>query len=285
MYPAGHVKLSTHIGPPVVLPVGWQQLVKSTPAGPQIVHGHAVQPVACTAGRQPAPPPPNAMQISPAAQTLPQPPQLNGSVFVLTQPPLQVRVPVGHVVVVVQAVPMQRCAAVHIVPHVPQSALLTLLTHAPPGPHAAPPAAQEHVPPEQTSPSLQGAPQPPQFNGSVIVSVQAFVPPPIGHDVVLPGQAQVLAVHVSPAAQRLPHMPQLRGSVVRSAHVPKPHITPGAGQVQAPLMHVPPVPQRRPQPPQLLASVETSTQVPPQLMPEPGQMQTPPVHVAPVAQR
>jgi hypothetical protein len=209
------------------------------------------QDVAHAPSTQNAPPP------SIALQTLPQPPQLFGSLCVAVQTPLQRvpslahrQVPAWQVVPLPQRMPqppqleLSVCSSTqapshcssplgqrhwppwHVVPlpqtlpHAPQSlSLLDTSTHAPEQYDSIAPASagQVHLPAEHVAPSVQTLPQAPQLCGSDCSLTQAFAQ-------FVRGDVHT-SVHVpfeqtSPAAQALLQAPQSFGFDARSTHVP-----------------------------------------------------------------
>ena len=200
-----------------------------------------------------------ALQVSPAAQVMPQPPQLFGSLSVLAQPleqqvspaaqmvPLQAQAPLVQVSGAVQALPQapqlalsslvsaqvpafgsqQTCGKVQLTPVEPHGQLLPLgeqpvaPQHSVPVAQAAPPPHWQ-TPPEQVSPGLQAWSHVPQWNGSLCRSTQPT-----------PAQQVSLPLHAEPPAQRqtppeqpspvwpqaAPQLPQLATSPCRSEQV------------------------------------------------------------------
>ncbi len=128
--------------------------------------------------------PPRQLQVpithcSPVGQTVLQPPQLNGSVWLFVQRPAQAVCPAGHAA---HAPARQACPAGQTLPHMPQlNESVWRLTQAPL--HDVDPIGHAHVPALQVSPTPQSRPHMPQFVRSVIVFVH--VPPhtvvPAGH--------------------------------------------------------------------------------------------------------
>jgi hypothetical protein len=126
-----------------------------------------------------------SMQVSPVAQTLPQLPQLLGSLVVLRQPLAQQVVPPVHA-----GPPLQLVGVLH-------------------------------VPATHVSPVAQGLPQLPQFFGSVDVSVQPVaqhvsVPVQTGPPLQLGGVTQAPPLQVAPVGHTWSHPPQFLGSVSMS---------------------------------------------------------------------
>lgn len=136
------------------------------------------------------------------------------------------------------------------------------------------PQLPTQVPAAQLAPTAQGAPQLPQFAGSVWVFTHVKTPFTVQQvspaAQVTPPQVtpalQVPAVQLSPAAQAWPQDPQLLLSVRVSAHVPPQHACPAAShgtppQVQAPATQVSPAAQACPHDPQFSGSFEVSRHV------------------------
>jgi hypothetical protein len=103
-------------------------------------------------------------------------------------------------------------------------------THVPPHSSAFRPR-QTHAPPAQLSPAAQGMPQPPQWSGSVSVSVQIETPS-FAHTVLGAAQAetQVPASQSSPSPHSCSHVPQWLASTAVSTHAPRQRSVPD-GQV------------------------------------------------------
>jgi hypothetical protein len=218
------------------------------PQAPQLllslwVSMHAVPHNAVPAGQAQLPP----AQMEPAGQALPQVPQLFTSVWVLTQAPPQLVGVLGWQ---------------QIVPGCPLAKTPAAQTSPVGQPTGAVP--QWHPPPEQVSPGLQALPQPPQFAGSLWVSVQ--VEP---QSVWLGPQPQPPFVQTWPAAQAWPQLPQWLA--VFSA-------------VQTPPQQPSPAPHACPQAPQFAVSLDTSVQTPPQQCFPPGQSPLLPQVQAPFTQ-
>lgn len=110
-----------------------------------------------------------------------------------------------------------------------------------------------------TAAPAQTLPQPPQFEGSVEVSVQ---PPPHSICGAMHRVAQTPRTQAAPPGQTLPHIPQLPASELGSMQRPPHEICPGGHAVpmQVPAAHISPRAQRRPQAPQFAASVERFVQ-------------------------
>lgn len=108
-------------------------------------------------------------QANPETQTLPQLPQLAGSVCVLTQTLLQLVWPAAHETT--QLPPRHEVPPGQTWPQVPQLSLsLTALTQL--VPHKICPEGQPHCPFVQIWPALQAFPQAPQLAGSLRTSTQ-----------------------------------------------------------------------------------------------------------------
>lgn len=178
------------------------------------------------------------MQLSPAAQTFPQLPQLFGSLVVLRQPLGQQLVPPVH-----GGPPLQLVGVLH-------------------------------VPATHVSPAAQGLPQLPQFFTSVDVSVQPVaqqvsLPVQTGPPLQLGGVTHMPAAHVAPVGQTWLQPPQLFGSVSMSLHPDAQHwSTPvqtgpplhDVGAWQFPFWHVAPGGHAKPHWLQLFGSVFVSVQ-------------------------
>jgi len=104
-----------------------------------------------------------AMHTLPPVHAMPHPPQLFTSVIVLTQAPVQLVVPPGHMVVHVIE---HTCVAVHIVPQAPQFwGSVAVSTQIPP---QSTPAGQPQVPLLHTCPPTHLMPHPPQLLTSTL---------------------------------------------------------------------------------------------------------------------
>ncbi len=252
-------------------------VVVSTQAVPHIIRG-AAQVV--TAMHAPA------VQICPVGQTLPQRPQLRGSMFRMVHPTEPV--PVGQQVLPaahaqVHAPALQMRPVRQVVPHAPQlRGSLRVSTHAPP--QRVWPVGQiaRHVPVVHDWPVGHALPQRPQLRGSLRVSVQVALqrvwpPEQMG--------AQVPAVQSSPTAQALLQRPQWVFEVARSMH-DVPHIIRGAAHIEmgvhTPAAQFSLAPHEVPHAPQLRASLWMSTQTVPQSRWKPVHTGThaPAVHVS-----
>jgi hypothetical protein len=217
----------------------------------------------------------------PDAQAFPQAPQLRGSCSAL-QPFAHSVSPAGQVPPTVVHEPFaQTWAPLHGNPHFPQFAgSVSVLVHESPqsvcpAPHDG---SAEHVEYEHWSPVGHTLPQPPQFMGSVVVSVQMPWHETDGlWHVWPPGGMHMPFWHVSPAAQTSPQPPQLFGSEPRSVHVvPVPQyacggVHFGGASTQVPAVQTSPAGQTSPQAPQLFPSVSTEVHVSPQSVPPEGQ--------------
>jgi hypothetical protein len=225
-----------------------------------------------------------ATHASPVGQTMPQPPQSLGSLVVSSQPSAQqARVPVHagpplHVVVDWQLLATHLSPSGQRIPQPPQSNGSLVVSSHPSGQHvwvpvqAGPPwqvTIDWHLLATHRSPGEQKMPQPPQSNGSLVVSSH-----PSGQHVCDPVQAgpplhvafdwQRLPMHTSPGGQTSPQPPQSRGSRVVSSHPSGQHVS---DPVQAgPPLHVvvdwqrlpaqvSPGGHTMPQPPQLVGSL------------------------------
>jgi len=191
-----------------------------------------------------------------AGQTLPQAPQLFGSLRSWTHWPLQKLDPNGQA----HAPDWQNWPAPQLRPQVPQFAgSLEVSVHAPAQTES--PAAQAHWLFWHCSLGPQASPQAPQFAASLEVSTQA--PPqsrwPVGQPPAS-GTWQAPLRQVPPLKQMFPQVPQLRGSFEVSTQLPAQSRWPGrqppaSRPWQAPFTHATPFAQVRPQAPQLLGSL------------------------------
>jgi len=166
-----------------------------------------------------------AVQLWPLAQTLPQAPQLLGSLVVLEQAPLHRTCPVGQLPPPEAQIPLiQTSPDGQTWPHAPQLfGSLVVLVQVPL--HRTCPVGQlpplvAQTPLVQTSPDGQTWPHAPQFFGSLVVLVQVplhrtcpvgQVPPPV---------LQVPLVQGIPVGQAVPQVPQLEGSEVDVVQMP-----------------------------------------------------------------
>jgi hypothetical protein len=102
-------------------------------------------------------------------------------------------------------------------------------------------------------------PQPPQFAGSLLVSMHWAL-----HRVVVPPHVleQVPALQTWPGMQVTPHAPQLPGSLSVGTHTPAQSTSP-AGHAHTPSVQAVPPVQATPHAPQFRLSLVTSTQDPP----------------------
>lgn len=163
----------------------WQLLVQ-----PALKMG-CTWPAKLTVGPQPWQVPPR--HISPEAQSLPQPPQLRGSVPVFTQLPPHRVVPLAQLDT--QLPLLHELPAAQARPQPPQLAgSLAVFTQD--VPQLVIPLEQPQLPLLQALPAGQVLPQPPQFRGSLAVLVQT---PP--HDVVPAAQVQAPPTQACPPAQ------------------------------------------------------------------------------------
>lgn len=89
------------------------------------------------------------------------------------------------------------------------------------------------------------------------------------------GHWQLPPTQDAPVAHALPQAPQLFASVCRSTHAPLHTVWPAIGQAQVPEVHVRGAAQASPQRPQLAALMRRSTQVPPHCTVPAGQAQFP----------
>ena len=131
-------------------------------------------------------------------------------------------------------------------------------THAPL--HDVCPAAQPHVPSEQTSPVAQWLPQLPQFWASVFSSMQPT--PAQKSGALLDGHAQAPDRHTCVCVQATPHAPQFWLSSARDTQ-PAPAqklLLTASEHWQAPFLHARPAPQSVPQAPQFCESLVKSAQ-------------------------
>lgn len=249
-----------------------------------------------------------ATQVSPAAQTTPQPPQLFGSLVVLRQPAGQHVSAAGqagpplHVVGTLQTLATQVSPAGQALPHAPQFFVSVVVSEQPEVQQSSVPvqtgpplqvAGAWHVPPLHVSPVAQTLPHAPQLFGSVLTSLQPLVqhwvcPVQSGPPLQLAGGVQAPVWQVKDGGQTLPQALQFFGSVsmlVQPAlqHCSSPVQTGPpwheAGGVQMPATHVSPVEHLKPHWLQLFGSVCRSLQPVPQHCWLPVQV-GPPLHVA-----
>jgi hypothetical protein len=256
---AQHWRLPVHTGPPlqVAVQVPPTQLApagQALPQTPQLLGSVSVEehPVwqHCWVAAQAGPPLQVVVVLHmllmhwlPKAQTMPQPPQLFGSLVGSEHPLGQ------HC-----CMPLQTEPPLHLVVH-------TLIW--------------------QSLPGGQAKPHEPQFWESLVVSLQpdlqhVWVPAQAGPP--LQDWVQRPITQLLPGAQVTPQKPQLLGSLLSSTHTP-PQLTVGAWQIMPPQAPPPsvnsqqapfwqtlkPGGQTTPQPPQLLMSLVVSTQVVPAL--------------------
>jgi hypothetical protein len=165
-----------------------------------------------------------ALQLWPIAHFTPQPAQLDGSLRVSTQRPLQYVVGGGHRMAPMHEPCWQICPGAQMFPHLPQFSWSDMAFVQRPSQGirgAAQPRLQ--APAVQTSLALHRVPQPPQWLGSVLVSTHAPA-----HSTVPAGQVvtQPPALQICPGLQRVPHAPQLIGSVWVSAQTPAQSVWP-----------------------------------------------------------
>jgi hypothetical protein len=112
-------------------------------------------------------------QTCPAGQTLPQVPQLFGSLAVVTQAPPQEVWPEAQVLL--QRPPVQTWPSAQTMPHRPQwPGSLARFAHWGGEPHETLPTGQPQVLLAQTIPPVQRIPQPPQLLASEVRSTQAL---------------------------------------------------------------------------------------------------------------
>ena len=242
-----------------------------------------------------------AEQTWPAGQTMPQPPQLVGSLLVSVQTPRQ-RVPLSkqpqlplwqlvpppqrtphapqsrllvcrsthalpHVVSPVAQAPVhspdeQSWLPVQALPHVPQSSgLVERLTHTPL--QLVSPAGQAHIPLKQLWPLAQVVPHAPQLLSSLAVLTHAPLQllSPVAQVV-----AQWLREQTIPPPHAVPQAPQLAGSELMSTHALLQLVVPPRHPLQTPPVQATSLGQALPHAPQLVASLDTSVQVPLQLV-------------------
>jgi hypothetical protein len=95
-------------------------------------------------------------------------------------------------------------------------------------PHDVVPGGQVHAPATHCVPPVHACAQPPQFAGSVCVSMHLPLQIAPGG-----GQAHAPATHDSPGPQTVPQAPQFDGLLARSAHAPA-HATLPGGQTHVP---------------------------------------------------
>jgi len=169
-------------------------------------------------------------------------------------------------------------------------------------PHRVAPVMQTHFEFEQTCKAMHAAPQPPQLDGSFVVSTHCAPHSvwPLGHVEAscggpVSGTDESLAspadespasatpgppsppprvVHDpfthAPAPQLTPHEPQLAGSFLSSTQVfPQRVVPPAQSRAQAPLAHTSFGSHRTPQAPQFAGSCRTSTHRSPQAVAPP----------------
>jgi hypothetical protein len=225
----------------------------------------------------------------PAAQDVPQVPQLAALVARSAQTPPQSVVPLGQA----QAPLEQMRLPAQSSEQKPQLFLSVrrstheLLHLARPDPHVI-----EQVPVLHTEPPMQAVPQLPQSMALVWRLTHVRRPMKPVHAVSPAGQAQVPPVHVPPVGHALPQAPQSALLVWRftQAMPPMPMPMPAAqavspvGQpmVHVPFTHVSPPGQRVPQDPQLRGSVPVLVHAPSQLVSPPPHTQAPLVQLPPV---
>jgi hypothetical protein len=215
----------------------------------------------------------DALQNVPFAQTVPQPPQLSGSVLVGTQAPLHGEKPLAQT----HVPPSQLWPPPHGWPQVPQlSASLAVVAHVPP--HKSDPGGQLQ-PASAQVPPLHPLPQAPQLDGLVWRSTHAPL-----QNVSPLGQTHWAPTQSRPPPHAAPQALQFSGSVVTSVH-PLLHscLPPMQGfATHAPITHASLAEHARPQAPQLPTSEPRSAQLPQSVLPA-GQRQTPPAQLLPVA--
>jgi hypothetical protein len=149
---------------------------------------------------------------------IPQPPQLFGSLRVVTHVPLQSTWPTGQT----QWLATQTVPPAQTWPQAPQSlGLFTRLTHAPLQSVSPPPHVAAHWPLVQTWFAKHAAPHAPQFIGSDPIATQ--MPP---HGTSPRGQTHAPPLQNAPPPQTVPHVPQWVGSLRVSTHAPPQSVSP-----------------------------------------------------------
>jgi hypothetical protein len=200
---------------------------QAAPQAPQLVAAvwvSASQPSAATPLQSPKPAAQRTMLHTPAvqpavvvlggAQTVPQAPQLAGSMEVLAHwltPPSPPQVTSGAAQVVPHAPPEQTWPAAQVVPHDPQLALsVWRLAHPPPQTARPAPHEAAQTPAAHDWPAGQAVPHAPQLALSVWRLAQAAPQAawPAGQE-----SWQAPPTQALPAGQALPHAPQLSRSV------------------------------------------------------------------------
>ena len=259
------------------------------------------QAIGIAGGQVMVPPLPHApfWQATPAGQTLPQPPQLAGSLLGSVQ---KVVTPSGarHIIcggAQVVPEPATHIAPMHIIPapqawpHVPQfpASRDRSVQKDPPaafgqafgacGEHIVVPPPP-HIPIWHATPDGQARPHAPQFAGSMVRSAQYDPPVADGHIAgAVAGQPpgivppQMPPTQATPMGHIAPHLPQLPASLSRFVHisppatkqpfgVAPPHDT-DAPPPQLPFTHAAPDGQTMPQFPQFIGSLIMSVQIGP----------------------
>jgi hypothetical protein len=164
---------------------------------------------------------------SPPLQIVPHLPQSFGSLFSLTQAPLQLTWPVGHVAA---HAPFEQTPPSHEIPHAPQfDGLDARSTHNPEHRAGVVPVVHVQALFTHCSPPPHVAPQAPQFAGSSVRLTHA--PPLQSVSPVAQLEAHAPFEHTCPL-QRFAHVPQLFGSDARSTQTPLHAVVPDG--------HVPP---------------------------------------------
>jgi hypothetical protein len=197
---------------------------------------------------------------------MPHVPQLETSVIVSTQLPLQSIVPDGQP----QVPEAHSSPASHAVSQSPQWASSVMrstqiASASMPQIIIGAGHASVHAPPEQDSPMGHSLPQEPQFASSVIVSTQA-APHRISSDM-QDAAVQVPDMHVSSVPQARPQLPQLASSLWTSMQPLPQSISPASHIIiawQLPDEQVSPMAHMVPHDPQFEVSVSVLTQPPPQ---------------------
>jgi hypothetical protein len=226
-------------------------------------------------------------QLSPSGQTVPQWPQLFGSSDVSVQPAAQHWSGDLHFGPLLQPrgathrLLTQVSSGAHGMPQPPQFCGSAVVSVHPSEQHvrlplqAGPPlqaTVDLHLPATQLSPEAHGMPQPPQFIGSVDVSVQpseqhVWLPLQVGSPWQEGPDWHLLSTQVSPGAQTWPQLPQLFASVDVSSQPVEQHWSSGGhagpplhmtGKMQLPPLHVALGGHALPQEPQFLGSLLVS---------------------------
>jgi hypothetical protein len=174
-------------------------------------------------------------------QTLPQPPQLVSSMVVFTQEPASAKAtaqvvgsPGGHA----QTPATQLAPLAQRWPQSPQF-LTSVETSTQIVEHTLPVAMAPqavHAPLWHAEPATHGAPHPPQFAWSLLVSTHA----PLHALGCAGGHAHTLWTQLAPLGQAPWQLPQWAGSVMKSTHI-VPHKLSGSGHPHTPLSQTSPV--------------------------------------------